>query len=321
MNTKTLNKRLRAALAFASMGWPVFQLAAGSKSPRRGCELCYSESEQFVPHFGIDDCPHPPGDCHSFYSATTNAELIRERYERYPDGNLAISTEPANLLVIDLDTNKTGEQPPAPYNVPGIVNGWDVFALALERYGAPWPGDTLTVMTPSGGLHLYFKLPKGLVVKPTAGVFGWNIDVRAAKSYIIAPTSVTKAGEYRRIGDAMGPQRAPEWLLHHLRGTGHMPKPPVPRKPWVPRAGAASVDGMERLRRIADRLAEAPVSERHAVLCTATTAAAHLVGAGLVTERDVEDEMYPAGRAAERAEYEIRTALASAFAKFAGRAA
>jgi hypothetical protein len=320
MSTKTL-PRLRAALAFASMGWPVFQLAANSKAPRRGCELCYSKSEKFVPHFGLDDCPHPPADCHSFYAASTEEAVIRERFERFPDSNLAISTAPANLVVIDLDVNKSGEEPPAPYNTPGVVNGWDVFALAIEKYGAQWPGDTLNVMTPSGGLHIYWRLPRGLVVNPSAGVFGWQVDVRAAKSYIIAPTSSTTAGAYRRIGDVMQPRMAPDWVLHHLRGTGHMPEPKPPRKSWPQRDGVQSGNGMERLRKLADKLSDAPVFERHATLCTVTTAAAHLVADGLVTERDVEDELYPAGRAAERSEYEIRTALLSAFTKVCGRAA
>lgn len=320
MNLKNL-PRLRAALAFASLGWPVFQLAANSKTPRRGCDLCYSKSEKFVPHFGLDDCPHPIADCHSFYAASADEAVIRERFERFPDSNLAISTAAAGLVVIDLDINKSGEEPPAPYNIPGVTNGWDVFALAVEKYGVQWPSDTLNVMTPSGGLHLYWRLPKGTIVNPSAGVFGWNVDVRAAKSYIIAPTSATAAGEYRRIGDVMQPQPAPAWLLHHLRGTGHMPKPPAPRA-FRPRSNTLRPgNGLERLRRIADRLAEAPVSERHAALCTATTAAAYLVSDGLVDQRDVEDELYSAGRAAERDEYEIRTALQSAFVKVVGRAA
>ncbi len=320
MTAKTL-PRLRAALAFASMGWPVFLLAANSKSPRRGCELCYSESEKFVPHFGLDDCPHPLADCHSFYAASTEEALIRERFDRFPDSNLAISTGPANLVVIDLDVNKSGEEPPTPYNTPGIVNGWDVFALAVEKYGAQWPGDTLNVMTPSGGLHIYWRLPQGLVVNPSAKKFGWQVDVRAAKSYIIAPTSSTAAGAYRRIGDVLQPRMAPDWVLHHLRGTGHMPAPPAPRQLRPRLYGIQTSNGLERLRKLADKLSDAPVYERHATLCTVTTAAAHLVADGLVTERDVEDELYPAGRAAERSEYEIRAALLSAFTKVVGRAA
>jgi len=44
------------------------------------------------------------------------------------------------------------------------------------RHGQPWPR-TLTVATPSGGLHLYFTVPARLVVPSVAGIWP-GVDTR-----------------------------------------------------------------------------------------------------------------------------------------------
>lgn len=312
--------RLRAALAFAARGWPVFPLIPGAKKPLRHCPQCNRKSAEYVPHRGIDDCPHPADVCHGFHAATTDPERIEDWGRRFPDMNVGIFTEPARLVVVDLDTNKAGETPPPPYNVPGVRDGGDVFALALERYGEKFPGDTLIVSTPSKGLHLYWRLPDGVTVNKSEGGFGWNVDVRAAGSYIVAPTSVTPDGEYKRISGAHVPLMAPAWLLHHLEGTGHMPKPPAPRPPTRTYRPTTS-GGRVGIADLAAQLAAAPVGQRHRVLCTVTTAAAYLVTAGRCSEHEMRAEIHSAGRAADRDQNEIDDAIESAFEYVAGRGA
>lgn len=231
MNTKTVGRQLRAALAFASMGWPVLGLTPGTNVPLKGCKLCHPKSPNFVQHFSVSDCPHEPDYCHGFHAATTDEDRIRSIWERFPEANVGISTGPANLAVIDCDTNKDGSTPPSPYNLPGVVDGTDVLALLLERYDAPFPGDTMLVQTPRRGWHIYFALPRGLVVNKSEGKVGWKIDVRSTGSYITAPTSVRPDGEYQRLGDVTKPKLIPDWLLQHLEATGHMPKSEAPAPP------------------------------------------------------------------------------------------
>jgi hypothetical protein len=303
---------MRAARAFITRGWPVFPLTLGGKKPLRHCNLCSTKSPDYEPHRSIDDCPHPPDVCHGFHAATTDEDRVRDWFRRFPELNLGINTELARLVVVDLDTNKDGDPAPAPYNLPGVHDGRDVFALCLERYEQPFPSDTLSILTPSRGVHLYWQLPDGVTVNKSEGTFGWNIDVRAAGSYIVAPTSSTPDGEYQRLGDIVDPAPAPAWLLHHLEGTGHMPKPPTPR-PIYRGQSRANSGRRKTLDDLAAELGQAPVSQRHKVLCTVTTAAAHLVAEGLCSEADVYAAIEPAGRAAERGEYEIRDAIASAF--------
>lgn len=281
----------------------------------KSCPQCDMDSPEYVRHHGVKDCPHPPDLCHGFHAATLDHDKAQSWIDRHPDLNFAVSPGQAGLVVIDLDRNKRGLDVPAPYDkIPGVVDGYDVFALAVERYGARYPADTMCVATPSGGMHLWFRLPPGVVVNKSEGKFGWLVDVRSTGSYIIGPTSVTKAGEYRRIGDATAPLMAPDWLLHHLDGTGHTPKPPAPRRPWRLRSAERS-EGQrgKTLQELADELATAPESERHSTLCRVTTAAAYLVLRGQCSEHEMRDEVFAAGRQADRSEYEISKAVETAF--------
>lgn len=322
MNQNIAGKRTRAALAFIARGWPIFPLTPGAKIPLRNCPVCSSRSPEYEPHRGIDDCPHQPGTCHGFHAATLEEERVRGWLDRWPDMNIGIATGPARLVVVDLDANKAGAEPPEPYNVPGVVDGSDVFALALERYGVPFPGDTLIVATPSRGLHLYWTLPPGVTVNKSEGDFGWLIDVRAAGSYIVGPTSTTPDGEYRRLGDVVEPLPVPDWVLHHLEGTGHMPKPRPQRaaRKFTQQHSTAHRGG-KSLDDLAAELAAAQPGQRHRVLCTVTTAAAYLVAAGRCTEADMRAELHAAGRVAERTENEIHDAIDSAFDYVASRGA
>lgn len=307
------DRRHRAIHAFIDRGCPVSALARNSKAPMKSCAQCDIKSPEYVRHRGIQDCPHPVDLCHGFHAATLDHDKAQSWIDRHPDMNFAISTGPARLLVIDLDRNKKNKPVPAEYDLPGVQDGFDVFALAVERYRARYPTDAMHVATPGGGLHLWFSLPPGVVVNKSEGDFGWLIDVRSTGSYIIGPTSVVDGGEYRRIGHSVAPMPAPAWLLHHLEGTGHMPKPPAPRRParrLVPRQG-----GQQRgktVQQLADELAAAPESIRHSELCRVTTAAAHMVLDGRITEHEMRDEIYAAGRAADRDEYEIHKAIETA---------
>lgn len=316
-------RRHRAIHAFIDRDCPVSALTPNAKVPMKSCPQCDIKSPAYVRHHGIKDCPHPPDLCHGFHAATLDHDKAQSWIDRHPDLNFAVSPGPAGLVVIDLDTNKNDAPVPEPYSkIPGVRDGYDVWSLALERYGAAPPTDTMQVATPSGGLHMWFRLPAGVVVNKSEGAFGWLVDVRSTNSYIVGPTSVTKSGEYRRIGDATVPQLAPAWLLHHLEHTGHKPKPPTParqlRRHYVERSGDHQG---KRLQDLAHELATAQESERHSVLVRVTAAAAFLVERGLCDEHEMRDEITAAGHQAQRSDYEIHKAIESALTYAAGRAA
>jgi hypothetical protein len=99
--------------------------------------------------------------------------------------------------VIDLDTLKPGETKadiPQPWRGAGVRCGEDMLAAVAEQAGHEVPGDTLTVRTPSGGLHLYFRAPEGVALRKTEGDrgngLGWKIDTRAWGGYMVARGSL-----------------------------------------------------------------------------------------------------------------------------------
>ncbi|MHA6761809.1 bifunctional DNA primase/polymerase [Streptacidiphilus sp. PAMC 29251] len=273
-------RRLKAALAFASMGWPVLGLSPGTNVPLKGCELCNPKSPHYVPHHGISGCPHPADFCHGFHAATVDEQRIRSIWDRFPDANVGISPGPASLVTVDCDTAKDASAPPHPYDLPGVVDGKDVLAIILERYGAPFPGDTLFVSTPRDGWHFYWTLPAGLVVNKSEAKFGWKIDVRSTGSYITAPTSERPEGEYRRLGDVLRPKEAPAWLLHHLEVTGHMPKPQVATPP----RSASTAQPTRFMTGLVKVVLEAQEGERNSRLFWAACKAFEHAGAG-----DIDD--------------------------------
>ena len=88
----------------------------------------------------------------------------------------------------------------------------------------------MTVATPSGGEHLYFRNVEGLRLPNSVGLLGPHVDTRAAGGYVVAPGSKIGRSSYRltRIED---PLPLPSWLLRSLQ-------PPV-------RAGSPSAaDGL-----------------------------------------------------------------------------
>lgn len=68
---------------------------------------------------------------------------------------------------------------------------------AFESLG-PLPV-TLTVRTPTGGMHYYFALPPGAEVGNSVNRIGTGVDVRGTHGYVVAPGSITEKGTYTII--------------------------------------------------------------------------------------------------------------------------
>lgn len=131
-----------------------------------------------------------------FHAATTDPDVIRGWWAQ-DDFNVAFTPEVAGLCVVDLDD--------------GGEATWD--ALEAEHGAAP---DTMTVLSPSGGYHLYFKgsLP------PTVRRLGPGIDTRGGRSYVLLPPSVVEGKAYvyeNSAPPALLPSWVPEVLAFRVR--------------------------------------------------------------------------------------------------------
>jgi Bifunctional DNA primase/polymerase, N-terminal len=151
---------LRAwALHLAARGWYVFPITPGAKKP--------------------------PVIDRWETRASTDPDQITRWWRQVPF-SIGIATGPSGLVVVDLDTPKSGETVPDRWAALGIGSGAGVLrALARQHNITVTP--TFAVTTPSGGWHLYYTAPPGAPLRNTQDVIGWKIDTRAHGGYVVAP--------------------------------------------------------------------------------------------------------------------------------------
>lgn len=190
MGYATENEILKNALAFAGMGVPVFPLAAGTKD---------SEVKEY-PQVASRD----PYNVRAFFVDPVMG------WERPANIGLLMR----GLVGIDIDA-KEGR-------------GGDDSVLTLELSGCLFP-HTFTQRTPTGGTHLIYRLPPGIVVRNSAQKFAKGIDVRGAGGYLVGAGSTVAAGTY--MADWRAIVDAPDWLLERLGRLGAAPgaaRRPIP---------------------------------------------------------------------------------------------
>jgi hypothetical protein len=172
-----------------------------------------------------DKSPYTP---RGFKDATTNPGLVAAFWKRHPNAKIGMPTGSwSDCFVVDEDRPKAVEE--------------------LER---ELP-ETLTIRTPSGGRHFYFKHVDGLT--NSRGALPEGIDIRGEGGYVIVPPSEGYTIEVRApIADA------PDWLLEDLRDEPRISsKSGQPRSPSaIPDEGEPIYEGArdETLTRIAGRM-------------------------------------------------------------------
>jgi hypothetical protein len=153
--------RRAAALAYADIGWPVFpvhDMTTGACSCGVAC----------------DSPGKHPRTVSGFKDATTDREIIRAWWTRWPDANVAIATGAPGPDVLDVDIKPDG-------------TGWPAFER-LRRAGL-LAGAARLCATRNGGAHLYFA---GTDQRCSA-IRTACVDFRAADGYVLAPPSMVAA--------------------------------------------------------------------------------------------------------------------------------
>ncbi|MDT9693492.1 bifunctional DNA primase/polymerase [Streptomyces sp. P9(2023)] len=211
---------LAHALSAAERGLPVIPLSA-TKLPA-------------LPSPHRSD-PHPVachGECgrpgHGVHDATTDLAAVRALFAAAPWATgygIACGRSPHHLIGVDLDVKHGG----APTDVTAELRH-----LALEHLFTLPP--TVTVLTPSGGRHLWLTGPPDVAVPNSASRLAPGIDIRGAGGYLVGPGSVTARGAYRLApgSEHLDPAPCPRTLLTLIA-------PPAP--PARPHAANGRADG------------------------------------------------------------------------------
>ncbi|MET9376279.1 bifunctional DNA primase/polymerase [Streptomyces sp. NPDC002992] len=206
---------LAHALSAAERGLPVIPLSATKlpalRSPHRDDALptpCHGE------------CGRPG---HGVHDATTDPAAVRALFAAAPWATgygIACGRPPHHLIGIDLDVTPAD----AATGTTGDATA-ELRHLALQHLFTLPP--TVTVLTPSGGRHLWLTGPPDVVVPNSAGRLAPGIDIRGAGGYLVGPGSVTARGAYRLAqGSAnLDPAPCPRALLRLIA------PPAPPRRP------------------------------------------------------------------------------------------
>ena len=161
---------LRAALAYAGRGVPVFPCEPSAKRPltRNG-----------------------------HWDATTDPRVIERWWKRWPSANVGVPTgKKSGVVVLDVDVDDGGLE-----------------SLAkLERAGAPAP-KTARARTGGGGIHVFFRYPRGTEIRNSAGLLGPGLDVRGEGGYVVVPPSRTQSS-YQWVDRS--PLAEASWLIERL---------------------------------------------------------------------------------------------------------
>jgi len=238
---------LRSALALAARGWHVFPCVPGGKRPAlRG-------SWQDL--------------------ATADPDRIRAWWARTAY-NIGVSCGPSGLVVIDLDTPRTGR----PGDYPAAAeSGTDALADLCGQHGQPYLLPTYAVGTPSGGCHLYYAAPDGRT-RNSAGRLGPLIDVRAGGGYMIGKDSRI-AGRAYTARDERTPVPLPAWIAGLLRSD----PPTAAGKPTpAPRGAHGTAYAIAALREETRLVATALPGTRNDTLNRTAFSLGQLAAAGLL---------------------------------------
>ncbi|MFB9906276.1 bifunctional DNA primase/polymerase [Allokutzneria oryzae] len=317
----------------ANLGWHVLPLHPHKKSVLGNCRTCHKDDH----HATVCPCL-ARGDgalCHGVWAATNAPDVIRRWARARLSPVWGLSLGASGLLGFDLDAH--GGTAPAqplhgldwPTSTPLPVDGVECYATLAALHGAGLDTDaTLTVATPSGGLHLIYAAEVGRWKSSSVGKsirdgrvrsgLAWQVDIKAHAGYVVIPGSRTPSGLYERVSSTTTPDALAPWQIERLVATGHdrhatPAKPPaVSATPVAIRSDRAGRYAASALRSACVELAGmSPNSGRNAKLFRSASRLAGMVEAGWIDADTVQAALAEAARAARLPAGEIRYALAS----------
>lgn len=233
---RTFTLALAHALSAAEHGLPVIPLSASKLPALRS------------PHRDEERSSHCRGACglpgHGVHDATTDPAAVRGLFAAAPWASgygIACGRAPHHLIGIDLDIDTTGR------------NDSEAALQQLALHHLFTIPHTVTVLTPSGGRHIWLSGPPGVAVPNSAGRLAHGIDIRGTGGYLVGPGSATAHGAYRLVPGtgSLPPAPCPDALLQLLTppaATHRRPSHPDDRGRGLIRFVLAAAEGQRNTR-------------------------------------------------------------------------
>jgi hypothetical protein len=150
-----------------------------------------------VPVFPCEPGAKRPLTRNGHWDATTDPRIIERWWKRWPSANVGIPTgEKSGVVVLDMDLD---------------AGGLESLAM-LEGASVPAP-KTAKARTGGGGIHIYFRYPRGTEIRNSAGLLGPGLDVRGEGGYVVVPPSRTQ-DPYEWVDRS--PLAEASWLIDRL---------------------------------------------------------------------------------------------------------
>ena len=158
-----MSNLLDTALEYAERGWPVIPIHSPTLDGK--CDCLKSDCGSPAKH---------PWTEHGFKDATTDENLIRKWWSKWPNANVGIRTgENSGIIVINMGSVEAKEE------VRRRAGDYDLSTVPLVRTGKGWQN--------------YFKYP-GFNIKSRIGILH-HVDVRGDSGYVVAPPSKHLSGK------------------------------------------------------------------------------------------------------------------------------
>jgi len=173
---------------YLALGWKMFVLRyspTGVKEPAGNCNAC----NRAGPGHEMETCTCLL--CHGFYAATNDPRRLADMFGELRDGQLALRTGSASgVVVIDAEGHTHDEKLPTGVEV---IDTWEDWAG-----GFTLPA-TARALTPSGGVHLYYRTGADATVRQRGRVLP-NVDIKGEGGYVALPPSRPhdRGGDERR---------------------------------------------------------------------------------------------------------------------------
>jgi hypothetical protein len=200
------------------------------------------------------------------HKATNDIDRIKAWMETFPNMRLG-AVVPDELMVLDIDKKND-------------VDGFASLAQ-LEDEHTKLP-QTLSQETPSGGRHLFFRMPPGQVAGNSVSKLADGLDVRANGGFVVCYRL-----ERSSAGAVIAIQGAPDWLVRKVvRKTFHRKGLPVHPPSFYDQIQTTSY-ARAALKSEAENVRNAKEGTRNDTLNKAAFACGTLVGSGELNQRDV----------------------------------